>query len=101
MISFAMRRFLLPVFASTVVGAVVIAAACSTPTEPKKEEPTFEEGAYGGDPLTGTEHLSNVKPSPSGDRYALVRKRTPVQPSNRATSSGLWIEMAAIHASSP
>ena len=86
---FAMRRFLLPVLASTVVGALVIAAACSTPTEPKKEEPTFEEGAYGGDPLTGTEHLSNVKPSPSGDRYALVRKRTPGQPSNPRNQ--LWI----------
>ena len=61
------------------LAALLIPAACSTPTEPPETppEPTFQPGEYGGDPLPGTEHLSNIKPSPSGDRFALVRKRTP------------------------
>jgi hypothetical protein len=88
---FAMRRFVLFVLAGTVAGTVLVAAACSTPTEPPSEgqEPTFAPGEYGGDPLPGTEHLSNVKPSPSGDRYALVRKRTPGEPSDPRNQ--LWI----------
>lgn len=78
----AIRRFVLLGLASAVVGTVVLAAACSTPTEPRTKEPTFAPGEYGGEPLPETEHLSNVKPSPSGDRYALVRKRTPGEPSD-------------------
>lgn len=89
MISIGMRRFLLSVLASTVVGAVVIAAACSTPTEPKKEEPTFAPGEYGGEPLPGTEHITIVEPSPSGDRFALIRRRTPGNPSDPRFQ--LWI----------
>ncbi|WP_263808973.1 TolB family protein [Salinibacter sp.] len=84
-----MRRFLLPILASTVVGAVVIAAACSTPTEPKKKEPTFAPGEYGGEPLPGTEHVQELFPSPSGDRIALIRKRTPDESSDPRNQ--LWI----------
>ena len=36
-----------------------------------------------------TEHLANVQPSPSGDRIALVRKRTPGEPSDPRNQ--LWI----------
>lgn len=84
-----MRRFVLLALRSVVVGAVVIAAACSTPTEPKEKEPTFEEGAYGGEPLPGTEDITIVEPSPSGDRFALIRRRTPGNPSDPRFQ--LWI----------
>ena len=56
---------------------------------PENDEPIFAPGEYGGDPMQGTEHLSNVKPSPRGDRYALVRKRTPGEPSDPRNQ--LWV----------
>jgi Tol biopolymer transport system component len=79
-----MRRFAIPFLASTVLTALLIAAACSTPTEPPETppEPTFQPGEYGGDPLPSTEHITIVEPSPSGDRFALIRRRTPGKPSN-------------------
>jgi Tol biopolymer transport system component len=91
MIGIVMQRVVRLVLASAMVGAVMIGAACSTATGPPSEEkaPTFAPGEYGGDPLPGTEHLSNVKPSPSGDRYTLVRKRTPGKPSDPRNQ--LWI----------
>lgn len=84
-----MQRFVLPLLATTALATLWMAAACSTPTEPKREEPTFEPGKYGGEPLPGTEHLSNVKPSPGGDRFALVRKRPPGKPSDPRNQ--LWV----------
>lgn len=86
-----MRRALLPLLARTAIATLLMAPACSMFTEPppEEDEPTFAPGEYGGDPLPGTEHLSNVKPSPSGDRYALVRKRTPGEPSDPRNQ--LWI----------
>lgn len=73
----------------TLLAMLFVALSCTGPTEPPTEEPTFAPGEYGGDPLPGTEHLSNVKPSPSGNRYALVRKRTPGKPSDPRNQ--LWI----------
>jgi hypothetical protein len=86
-----MRRVFLPFLATTALAILLMAPACSMLTEPPpvEDEPTFALGEYGGDPLPGTEHLSNVKPSPSGDRYALVRKRTPGEPSDPRNQ--LWI----------
>lgn len=87
----AMQRALLPLFATTAIATLLMAPACSMFTEPppEEDEPTFAPGEYGGEPLPGTEHLSNVKPSPSGNRYALVRKRTPGEPSDPRNQ--LWI----------
>lgn len=76
-------------FGLALLSTLLIAAACSTPTEPKPEEPTFAPGEYGGDPLSGTEHITIVEPSPSGDRYALIRRRTPGEPSDPRFQ--LWI----------
>jgi len=90
-ISVAMQRFSFFGLAATVVGGMLIAAACSVSKEPPTEsdEPTFALGEYGGEPLPGAEHLSNVKPSPSGDRYVLFRKRTPGKLSD--PQNQLWI----------
>jgi hypothetical protein len=87
----AMRRFVLFVLAGTVAGTVLVAAACSTPTEPPSEgeEPTFAPGEYGGDPLPSTEHITIVEPSPSGDRFAVIRRRTPGELSDPRFQ--LWI----------
>jgi len=79
----------LSTFGLALLATFLVALACTGPTEPPTDEPTFEPGEYGGDPLPGTEHLSNVKPSPSGDRFALVRKRTPGKPSDPRNQ--LWI----------
>ncbi len=76
-------------FGLALLATLLVALSCSGPTEPPTEEPTFAPGEYGGDPLEGTEYLSNVKPSPSGDRYTLVRKRTPGEPSDPRNQ--LWI----------
>jgi len=76
-------------FGLALLATMVVALSCSGPTEPPTEEPTFAPGEYGGEPLPGTEHLSNVKPSPGGDRFALVRKRTPGKPSDPRNQ--LWI----------
>jgi len=90
-----MRRFAVPLLASTVFTALLLAAACSTAPEPPEEdpkeepEPTFKEGAYGGPPLSGTESLFNLMPSPSGDRIALIRERTPGKPTDPREQ--LWI----------
>jgi Tol biopolymer transport system component len=85
-----MRRTFHPLFAATAIAILLMVPACSTFTEPPKQnEPTFAPGEYGGDPLPGTEYLSNVKASPSGDRYALIRKRTPGEPSDPRNQ--LWI----------
>jgi|GEM_PF-3869897 len=100
MISIGMRRFLLPVLASTVLGAVVIAAACSTPTEPKKEEPTFAPGEYGGEPLPGTEHITIVEPSPSVDRFGSFADERPGIRLIHDFSFGLLIGTGRTHASS-
>jgi len=90
-----MTRLVLLRLATAAGAALLIAAACSTPTEPPEEdpteepEPTFEEGAYGGPPLSGTESLFNLMPSPSGDRIALIRERTPGEPTDPRHQ--LWI----------
>jgi dipeptidyl aminopeptidase/acylaminoacyl peptidase len=86
-----MRRFVFLGLTGILIGAVGVATACSMLTEPPPEEgePTFAPGEYGGDPLPGTEYLSNVKASPSGDRYALIRKRTPGEPSDPRNQ--LWV----------
>jgi len=72
---------------------LLIAAACSIPTEPppkeKPPEPTFQPGEYGGEPLPGTENLFNLVPSPDGERIALIRERTPGTPSDPRKQ--LWI----------
>ncbi|WP_157942191.1 TolB family protein [Salinibacter altiplanensis] len=86
-----MRRILLPVLITTGLAALLMAAACSTAPQPleKKSEPTFDEGEYGGEPLPGTEQVTIVEPSPSGDRFALIRRRTPGEPSDPRFQ--LWI----------
>lgn len=92
-----MRRVAVPVLASTVLTALLLAAACSTAPEPPEEkppneeppEPTFKEGTYGGPPLSGTESLANLRPSPSGDRIALIRERTPGESTDPRNQ--LWI----------
>jgi len=68
-----------------------MAPACSMFTEPppEEDEPTFAPGEYGGDPLPGTEHITIVEPSPSEDRFALIRRRTPGEPSDPRFQ--LWI----------
>ena len=91
MIGVVMRRVVCLVLTGAMVGAVMIGAACSTATGPPSEEnePTFAPGEYGGDPLPGTEHVQELFPSPSGDRIALIRKRTPGKPSSPRNQ--LWI----------
>ena len=86
-----MRRILLSPLAAITMTILLMAPACTMFTEPppEEDEPTFAPGEYGGEPLPGTEHLSNVKPSPSGGRFALVRKRTPGKPSDPRNQ--LWI----------
>jgi len=85
-----MRRVLLSLLATAAIAALLMAPACSMLTEPPEtEEPTFAPGEYGGEPLPGTEHITIVEPSPSGDRYALIRKRTPGEPSDPRFQ--LWI----------
>ncbi len=65
-----MRRYLLLPF-------LLLIAGCSSPVAPPMEEPLFGPGDYGGDPLPGTEYLTQLTPSPDGSRIALVRHRTP------------------------
>ena len=74
-----------------VLASVWLLAACSLGggDPPPSEELTFAPGEYGGDPLPGTEHLFNVRPSPSGDRIALIRERTPGVPSDPRNQ--LWV----------
>ena len=85
-----MRRVLFPVLAITATAILLMAPACSMLTEPpENNEPTFAPGEYGGEPLPGTEDFWNVEPDPSGDRIALVRKRTPGVPSDPRNQ--LWI----------
>ncbi|NBB72416.1 MAG: hypothetical protein GVY35_01915 [Bacteroidetes bacterium] len=78
-------------FALVLFTLLLTAAACSLGggDPPPEEEPRFQPGEYGGDPLPGTEHLFNVRPSPSGDRIALIRERTPGIPSDPRNQ--LWI----------
>jgi hypothetical protein len=70
---------------------LVGAGGCSLTDEnvPPPTEPRFAPGEYGGDPLPGTEALYNLAPSPSGDRIALIRERTPGVPSDPRNQ--LWI----------
>jgi len=49
------------------------------PPEPPSPEPYFKEGEYGGQELPGTEHFTQIKHSPDGQRIALIRKYTPNQ----------------------
>lgn len=49
------------------------------PPEPPGPEPYFKEGEYGGEELPGTEHFTQIKHSPDGERVALIRKYTPNQ----------------------
>jgi Tol biopolymer transport system component len=85
-----MQRFAVPVLAGTILTALLMAPACSMFTEPPEEdEPIFAPGEYGGDPLPGTEHLYNVVPSPTGDRFALIRAQTSDKPSDPRNQ--LWI----------
>ncbi|WP_022836487.1 TolB-like translocation protein [Salisaeta longa] len=77
---------------TAMAGMTLLAAACSVPTEPpppEREEPIFAQGEYGGQPLPGTENLYNLMPSPSGDRIALIRERTPGKPFDPRNQ--LWI----------
>ncbi len=66
-------------FASVLFALLLTATACSLGggDPPPPEEPLVAPGEYGGDPLPGTEVLFNLAPSPSGDRIALIRERTP------------------------
>ena len=65
-------------------------AACSSPVAPPEtEEPLFGPGDYGGDPLPGTEYLTQLTPSPDGSRIALVRQRTPGE--DFSPRNQLWI----------
>jgi len=85
-----MRCVLFPVLAVTATAILLMTPACSMFTEPPEEdEPTFAPGEYGGDPLPGTEHVQELFPGPSGDRIALIRKRTPGEPSDPRNQ--LWI----------
>jgi hypothetical protein len=76
-------------FGLALLATLLGALSCTGPTVPPTEEPTFTPGEYGGDPLPGTEHITIVEPSPSGDRYALIRRRTPGEPSDPRFQ--LWI----------
>jgi hypothetical protein len=54
--------------------------SCGTEVEPPElpdPETYFKKGEYGGQELPGTEHLTLISPSPSGDKIALIRERTP------------------------
>ena len=79
----------LSTFGLALLATLLMALSCTGPTEPPTDKPAFTPGEYGGEPLPDTEHLSNVKPSPGGDRFALVRKRTPGKPSDPRNQ--LWI----------
>ena len=62
---------------SVALASVWLLAACSqlgTEEPAPLEEPRFQPGEYGGDPLPGTEALFNLVSSPSGDRIALIRE---------------------------
>lgn len=80
---------LLSTFGLPLLATLLVALSCTGPTEPPTDEPTFEPGEYGGDPLPGTEHITIVEPSPSEDRFALIRRRTPGEPSDPRFQ--LWI----------
>jgi len=70
---------------------LLTAAACSfgEGDPPPPEELLFAPGEYGGDPLPSAEVLFNLVPSPSGDRIALIRERTPGKPADPRRQ--LWI----------
>ena len=56
--------------------------SCGTevdPPPPPEPEPYFKEGEYGGEELPRTEHFTQIKHSPDGQRVALIRKYTPNQ----------------------
>lgn len=66
----------------------VLVAACSGPgVEP--DEPHFQPGEYGGTPMPGTEYFLQVRPSPGGDRVAIIREFTPGNPMERFFQ--LWL----------
>lgn len=76
-------------FGLALLATLLVTLSCTGPTEPPIDEPTFAPGEYGGDPLPGAEHIQELFPSPSGDRIALIRKRTPEEPSDPRNQ--LWI----------
>ncbi len=76
--------------AATITGIfLVLGCSLISPDDPPPEEPLFAPGEYGGEPLSGTEALYNLRPSPDGERIALIRERTPGDPSDPRRQ--LWI----------
>ena len=80
---------LLSTFGLALLATFLVALACTGPTEPPTKEPIFDSGEYGGDPLPNTEHIPELFPSPNGDQVALIRERTPGEPSD--PQNQLWI----------
>ena len=77
----------MPLVSLLLAGLLLLLPACELFGQ--DDAPRFAPGEYGGDALVGTENLSNLVPSPGGERIALVRKRTPGVPSDPRYQ--LWI----------
>lgn len=75
----------------TLLIATGLFGGCEQPSQPPppEEEPYFQPGEYGGDPLEGTEHLYNLQLNPDGNKIALLRAYTPEEPFE--PRSQLWI----------
>jgi len=62
------------------------------PEPPRKDEPYFKPGEYGGEPMDSTEHLYNLQLSPDGQQMAFIRAYTPGRPLDPRDQ--LWISNA-------
>ena len=82
-----------PLFLALLVLCCLVGCSLVDSNE-KPDEPLFQPGEYGGDPLPDAEELYNVQVSPDGEQIALIRSVTHV------ISSGSLTEMAPIHGSS-